>query len=107
MQIGLFALKGYFAAKGTGDVGAELSLVTVKSWRNKVVCRDVIIFRFLVNLKFPTVTGGGRIGCNASDGQANLPERCYSYLLQEWMNLLASVDVWRVPWSLGGYWMLI
>jgi hypothetical protein len=23
------------------------------------------------------------------DGQANLPERCYSYLLQEWMNLLS------------------
>jgi hypothetical protein len=31
MQIGLLALKGYFGAKGTGDVGAELSLVMVKS----------------------------------------------------------------------------
>lgn len=26
MQIGLFALKAYFAVKGTGDIGAEISL---------------------------------------------------------------------------------
>ena len=82
MQIGLFALKGYFAAKGTGDVG-RIIVGNGKVLEKQVVFPDGIIFRFLVNLKFPPVTGGGRIGCNASDGQANLPERCYSYLLQE------------------------
>lgn len=27
--------------------------------------------------------------CNAADAEANLPERCYSYLLQEWMNFFS------------------
>ncbi len=30
MQIGLFALKGYFAVKGSGDIGSEISLLLLR-----------------------------------------------------------------------------
>ena len=36
----------------------------------------------------------GQEGVFLLDAAANLPERCYSYLLQEWMNLCSVREHW-------------
>jgi hypothetical protein len=91
MQIGLFALKGYFAAKGTGDVGGELSLSNGKVLEKQSGLSGRDYFSVFGKLKVARTCyrSEGESGVMPLDGQANLPERCYSYLLQEWMNLLS------------------
>ena len=96
MRIGLADMKGYFAEKGTGDIGDVLELqdqTTLKKekrllWKN--------YFSFFGKLALPRTfyrTNGLEVVMPlVLDAQANLPERTYSYLLQEWMNLLSIQD---------------
>ena len=91
MQIGLAAMKGYFAAKGTGDVGERLRLKDgrVASKAEAVCGRDY--FSVFGKFKVPRTVyrAFARPGVMPLDAQADLPERCYSYLLQEWMDHLS------------------
>ena len=91
MQIGLAAMKGYFAAKGTGDVGETLSLPdgTVATKADALCGRDY--FSVFGKFKVPRTVyrAFARPGMMPLDAQADLPERCYSYLLQEWMDHLS------------------
>jgi len=97
LAIGLLAMKGYFAAKGTGDVGDSLELEdgTVLKRQNSTSDRNY----FSVFGKFPVprncYRADGVNGVMPLDAQANLPERTYSYLLQEWMDLMSIRDSFR------------
>jgi hypothetical protein len=94
MGIGLAAMKGYFAKKGTGDIGDVLELddgTTLNkekrlNWKNYYS----VFGKFGVPRTCYRTEGVN--GVMPLDGQANLPERSYSYLLQEWMDLLSIRD---------------
>ncbi len=94
MGIGLAAMKGYFAQKGTGDIGDVLELedgTTLKkekrlNWKNYYS----VFGKFGVPRTCYRTEGVN--GVMPLDAQANLPERTYSYLLQEWMDLLSIRD---------------
>lgn len=94
LAIGLSAMKGYFAEKGTGDVGRFLELEdgTVLKRQKSIFLKNY----FSVFGKFPVprtcYRADGVNGVMPLDAQANLPERSYSYLLQEWMDLLSIRD---------------
>ena len=54
MGIGLAAMKGYFAEKGTGDVGDVLELVSIQKWPNfrvadKPYCNLLVIRAFKID----------------------------------------------------------
>ena len=82
MQIGLAAMKCYFAAKGTGDVGETLQLKdgAVASKADALCGRDY--FSVFGKFKVPRTVyrAFARPGVMPLDAQADLPERCYSYL---------------------------
>jgi hypothetical protein len=94
MGIGLAAMKGYFAEKGTGDVGNVLELEdgTILKKEKRLLGKDY--FSVFGKLKVPRTCyrDDGREGVMPLDAQANLPKRNYSYLLQEWMDLLSLRD---------------
>jgi hypothetical protein len=91
MQIGLAAMKGYFAAKGTGDVGDELVLPDGTLGTKAEALRGRDYFSVFGKFKVPRTAYQrcGRPSVMPLDAQADLPERCYSYLLQEWMDHLS------------------
>jgi len=94
MAIGLSAMKGYFVEKGTGDVGDVLELQdgTVLKKENRLLPKGYFsVFGKMEVLRTCYRTDGVK-GVMPLDAQANLPERCYSYLLQEWMNVLSIRD---------------
>lgn len=97
MQIGLTAMKCYFAEKGTGDVGDELvfddGTVATKS---KGLCERAY-FSVFGKFSVPRTVyrAYARPGVMPLDAQADLPERCYSYLLQEWMDHLSIRNVFK------------
>lgn len=94
MRIGLAAMKSYFATKGTGDVGDELTLPdgTVAAKAEALRGRDY--FSVFGKFKVPRTAyqQHGHPSVMPLDAQADLPERCYSYLLQEWMDHLSIRD---------------
>ena len=93
-KIGLAAMKGYFAVKGTGDIGEVLEL------KDGIILKKESSLRpkgyFSVFGKFPVprtcYRAKGHEGVMPLDAEANLPERIYSYLLQEWMDILSIRD---------------
>jgi len=91
MKIGLSAMKCYFGQKGTGDIGGALVSEngTVLIRQNPLCGRDY--FSVFGKLKIPRTCYRfeGEPGVMPLDAQANLPERCYSYLLQEWMDFFS------------------
>lgn len=89
MRIGLAAMKCYFAEKGTGDVGVELQLENGKVLKKETLLHGRDYFSVFGKIKVPRTCYRieGEKGVMPLDAQANLPERCYSYLLQEWMGL--------------------
>jgi len=92
MQIALFALKAYFAVKGTGDIGPEISLSDGKILQKQKGFSGRDYFSIFGKLKVPRTCyrTEGESGVMPLDAEANLPERCYSYLLQEWMNFFST-----------------
>lgn len=94
MKIGKAAMEYYFAEKGTGDVGSELKTEDGKVLKRESVPRErdyfsifgkFGIWRTCYRLK-------GEKGLMPLEASANLPESCYSYLLQEWMDVLCIRD---------------
>jgi hypothetical protein len=93
-KIGLAAMTCYFATKGTGDVGSDLSLANGTVLKRESGFRGRDYFSVFGKLKVPRTCyrAVGHRGLMPLDAQANLPKRCYSYLLQEWMDLLSLRD---------------
>jgi hypothetical protein len=91
LPLGLAALRLYFAERGTGDVGraVEREDGEVRVREGKLRARDY--FSLFGKLAVPRTCYRtvGEAGICPLDEQVNLPERCYSYFLQEWMTLFA------------------
>jgi hypothetical protein len=106
MRIGLTAMKGYFAKKGTGDVGEELVMEEEGVLKKESRLRGRTYYSVFGKLEVPRscYRGEGPQGMMPLDAQANLAERSYSYVLQEWMDLLCLRDsfkegeVWLEKW---------
>lgn len=94
MRIGLAAMKGYFAVKGTGDVGDEFILPDGTVGTKAEALRGRDYFSVFGKFKVPRTAyqRRGRSSVMPLDAQADVPERCYSYLLQEWMDHLSIRD---------------
>ena len=94
MGIGLAAMKGYFAGKGCGDVGDVLVLSDGMSLKKEKRLLEKNYFSVFgkVAVARACYRADGVKGVMPLDAQANLPERSYSYLLQEWMDLLSIRD---------------
>ena len=94
MGIGLMAMKGYFAEKGTGDIGDVLELEDGTTLRKekRLLCRNYFSVFGKFGVPRTCYRTNGLDGVMPLDAQANLPERSYSYLLQEWMDLLSIRD---------------
>jgi hypothetical protein len=92
LPIGLAALKLYFADKGTGDHGENL-IHDDQFYRRQPGFRDrqyASIFGSL-DIARTCYRRPGEKGIYPLDHEANLPDRQYSYFLQELMNLF-SID---------------
>ena len=87
--MGLAAMKLYFAQRGTGDVGPAVTRAdgVLLPREQKLRGRDY----FSIFGKFKVARTCYRAptepGIFPLDAQGNLPERCYSYFLQEWMTV--------------------
>lgn len=94
MKIGMCAMKAYFAEKGTGDIGEEIEIEPGVILKRESSLRGRDYFSVFGKLKVPRTYyhREGDQGVMPLDVQANLPERCYSYLLQEWMDLFSIRD---------------
>jgi hypothetical protein len=89
LPIGLAAMKLYFTQRGTGDVGPAITRAdgVVLARESKRRRRDYfsLFGKFAVARTCDRMPG--EPGIFPLDAQVNLPERCYSYFLQEWMTL--------------------
>jgi hypothetical protein len=91
LPIGLAAMKLYFAPRGTGDVGPAITradglrLLQEQALRGRDYCS--LFGKFAVARSCYRTPG--EPGICPLDAQVNLPERCYSYFLQEWMTVFA------------------
>jgi hypothetical protein len=89
LPMGLAAMKLYFAERGTGDVGPAITradsmlLTREKQLRGRKYCSLLGTFA-VARTCYRTA---GEPGIFPLDAQVNLPERCYSYCLQEWMTV--------------------
>jgi hypothetical protein len=87
LPIGLAAMKRYFAQQGTGDVGPAVTradgemLPREKRLRGRDDCSLFGTFK-VARTCYRTP---GEPGICPLDAQVNLPGRCYSYFVQEWM----------------------
>ncbi len=97
MRIGLAAMKCYFAEKGTGDVGAELALDNGTVLKKESTLRSRNYFSVFGKIKVPRTyyRGVNMAGVMPLDALTDFPERCYSYLLQEWMDTLSIRDSFK------------
>jgi hypothetical protein len=94
MSIGLSAMKGYFAEKGTGDIGDVVQLEDGGILKKETRDLNKNYFSVFGKVEVPRTwyrVKGGK-GIMPLDAQSNLPERTYSYLLQEWMDLFSIRD---------------
>jgi len=89
LPIGLAAMKLYFAQRGTGDVGPDITRADgVRLPReNKLRGRDYFSLFGKFAVARSCYRTPGEPGIFPLDAQVNLPERCYSYFLQEWMTV--------------------
>jgi len=94
MAIGRAAMKGYFAEKGSGEVGDVVQLPDGTTLKKEKRLHERNYFSVFGKLAVPRTCyrAKGVAGVMPLDAQANLPQRSYSYLLQEWMDLLSIRD---------------
>src|SRR2546430_8213905 len=91
LPIGLAAMKLYFAQRGTGDVGpastraGNVRLPREQTLRGRDSCSLFGTFA-VARSCYRTL---GEPGIFPLDAQVNLPARCDSYVLQEWMTVFA------------------
>jgi hypothetical protein len=91
LPIGLAAMKLYFAQRGTGDVGPAITRADNVRLPREMQLRgrdDFSLFGKFAVARTCYRTSG-EPGIFPLDAQVNLPARCYSYFLQEWMTLFA------------------
>ncbi len=89
LPIGLAAMKRYVAERGTGDVGPAVTRADGVLLPRETQLRgrdDFSLFGKFAVARTCYRTPG-EPGIFPLDAQVNLPERCYSYFLQEWMTL--------------------
>jgi hypothetical protein len=91
LPIGLAAMKLYFAQRGTGDVGPAVIRADggLLPREQKLRGRDYCSLFGKFAVARTCYRTPGEPGIFPLDAQVNLPERCYSYFLQEWMTLCA------------------
>jgi hypothetical protein len=91
LPIGLAAMKLYFAQRGTGDVGPAVTRADGVRLPREQTLRGRDYFSIFGKFKVARTCyrTPGAPGIFPLDAQVNLPERCYSYFLQEWMTLFA------------------
>lgn len=94
MRIGLKSMQVYFAEKGTGDVGPELKMEGGIVLRKAPGFLGRDYFSVFGKFKIPRTyyPQEDQNSVMPLDAQANLPQRCYSYLLQEWMDFFSIRD---------------
>lgn len=94
LKIGLTAMQLYFSEKGTGDMGSEIKLDSEQIMKKESELKPRDYFSIFGKLKVPRSSYRleGYWAVMPLDIQADLPARCYSYLLQEWMNFLNIRD---------------
>ena len=97
MQIGLTAMQCYFAQRGSGEVGETIVLPGGEELQRANDLRGRNYFSVFGKFKVPRsyYHCEGESGVFPLDAQADLPERCYSYLLQEWMDLMSLRDTFK------------
>jgi hypothetical protein len=91
LPMGLAAMKRSFAQRGTGDVGPAITRADGEMLPREKPLRgrdDVSIFGTFTVARTCDRTPG-EPGIFPLDAQVNLPERCDSYFLQEWMTVFA------------------
>jgi hypothetical protein len=89
LPMGLAAMKRYFAQRGTGDLGAAVTRADGMILPRETQLRgrdDFSLFGKFAVARTCYRTPG-EPGIFPLDEEVNLPERCYSYFLQEWMTL--------------------
>jgi len=91
MPLGLAAMRLYFAERGTGDVGPgverEDGMVLVRE--GKLRERDYFSIFGKLDVPRTCYRALGEAGIFPLDEHVNVPKRCYSYFVQEWMTLFA------------------
>src|SRR5215831_15116083 len=89
LPIGLAAMKLYFAQRGPGDVGTAVTRADGMLLPREQKLRGRDYFSLFGKFAVPRTCyrTPGEPGIFPLDAQVNLPERCYSYFLQEWMTL--------------------
>ena len=90
LPIGLAAMKRYFAQRGRSDMGPAVTRADGVLLRreNKLRGRDYCSLFGTFAVARTCDRTPGKPGICPLDEQVNLPERCYSYFLQEWMTVL-------------------
>jgi len=88
MNICLAAMKLYFAARGTGDVGKTLQLDNRTVLKRDSQLRGKTLYTIFGKLLIPRTYyhAKGHKGVASLDTETNLPKRRYSYFTQELMN---------------------
>jgi hypothetical protein len=91
LPLGLAAMRLYFAVRGTGEVGPAVEREDGVVLEQEGQLRERAYFSLFGKLAVPRTCyrAAGEPGIFPLDAQANLPARCYSYFLQEWMTLFA------------------
>ena len=89
LPVGLAAMKLYFAQRGTGDVGPAITRADGEILPRQTQLRGRDYFAIFGQFKVPRTCyrTPGEPGIFPLDAQVNLPGRCYSYFLQEWMTV--------------------
>jgi hypothetical protein len=91
MPLGLAARRLYFAERGTGDVGPAVEREDGGGLLREGKLRERDSFSIFGKIDVPRTCDRalGEAGIFPLDEQVNLPQRCYSYFVQEWMTVLA------------------
>jgi hypothetical protein len=89
LPIGLAAMKRYFAQRGTGDVGPAITRADgmILPREKPLRGRDYFSLFGKFGVARTCYRTPGEPGIFPLDTQVNLPERCDSYFLQEWMTV--------------------
>ena len=82
-------MKLYFAQRGTGEMGPAITRAdgVLLPQENKLRGRDYFSLFGKFKVARTCYRTPGEPGIFPLDAQVNLPKRCYSYFLQEWMTL--------------------
>src|SRR6266850_6008000 len=89
LPIGLAAMKLYFAQRGTGGMGPAITRADGVLLTRETTLRGREYFSLFGKFTVARTCyrTAGEAGIFPLDAQVNLPERCYSYFLQEWMTV--------------------